>query len=82
MQEEIQRYLLFARQFKPRITQASADYMVEEYKRLRQRDSSGGWTERGVVREGCGQRDSSGGWAERGVVRGTAQVGGQKEVWS
>lgn len=41
-QEDIRRYLLFARQFKPKICKASADYMVEEYKRLRQRDSSGG----------------------------------------
>ena len=40
-QEEIQRYVLFARQFKPRISSASAEYMVEEYKKLRQRDSSG-----------------------------------------
>ncbi len=37
----MRRYLLFARQFKPKIIKASADYMVEEYKRLRQRDSSG-----------------------------------------
>ena len=42
IQEEIQRYVMFARQFKPRISKASADYMVEEYKRLRQRDSTGG----------------------------------------
>ena len=42
MQEEIQRYVMFARQFKPKINKASADYMVEEYKRLRQRDCSGG----------------------------------------
>ena len=34
---------MFARQFKPHISKASADYMVEEYKRLRQRDSTGGW---------------------------------------
>lgn len=32
---------MFARQFKPKINKASADYMVEEYKRLRQRDCSG-----------------------------------------
>ena len=41
LQEEIQRYVMFACQFKPRIREDSADYMVEEYKRLRQRDSSG-----------------------------------------
>ena len=39
LQEEIQRYLMFARQFKPKIREDSAEYMVEEYKRLRQRDS-------------------------------------------
>lgn len=37
----MRQYLQFARKFKPRISKASADYMVEEYKRLRQRDSSG-----------------------------------------
>lgn len=40
-QEEIQRYLLFARLFKPRICKESTEYMVDEYKKLRQRDSSG-----------------------------------------
>ena len=33
--------MLFARQFKPKINNASAEYMVEEYKKLRQRDSTG-----------------------------------------
>ena len=33
---------MFARQFKPKISKASADFMVEEYKKLRQRDCSGG----------------------------------------
>lgn len=32
---------MFARQFKPKISVDSSEYMVEEYKRLRQRDSSG-----------------------------------------
>ncbi len=32
---------MFARQFKPRISPASGEFMVEEYKKLRQRDSSG-----------------------------------------
>ena len=32
---------MFARQFKPKIREDSAEHMVEEYKRLRQRDSSG-----------------------------------------
>ncbi|XP_064644824.1 DNA replication licensing factor MCM6-like [Lineus longissimus] len=39
--DDIQRYLTFARQFKPKITKDSEDYMVEEYKRLRQRDGCG-----------------------------------------
>uniref|UniRef100_A0A8C4NCH2 DNA replication licensing factor MCM6 n=1 Tax=Eptatretus burgeri TaxID=7764 RepID=A0A8C4NCH2_EPTBU len=39
--EEIRRYLLFARQFKPKITKESEDFIVEQYKRLRQRDGSG-----------------------------------------
>lgn len=42
-QDEIQRYVTFARQFKPKINADSSEYMVEEYKRLRQRDSSGQW---------------------------------------
>lgn len=32
---------MFARQFKPKISADSSEYMVEEYKRLRQRDTSG-----------------------------------------
>lgn len=39
--DEIQRYILFARQFKPKINKESSEFMVEEYKRLRQRDCSG-----------------------------------------
>ncbi|XP_063072929.1 DNA replication licensing factor MCM6 [Engraulis encrasicolus] len=39
--DEIRRYLLFARQFKPKISQESQDFIVEQYKRLRQRDGSG-----------------------------------------
>jgi len=39
--EDMQRYIMFARQFKPKISMESKDYMVEEYKRLRQRDSTG-----------------------------------------
>ncbi|XP_041934273.1 DNA replication licensing factor MCM6 [Alosa sapidissima] len=42
--DEIRRYLLFARQFKPKISQESQDFIVEQYKRLRQRDGSGGVT--------------------------------------
>ncbi|KAL5009589.1 hypothetical protein ScPMuIL_011894 [Solemya velum] len=39
--EEIKRYITFARQFKPKINKESQEYMVEEYKRLRQRDGVG-----------------------------------------
>ncbi|XP_046570289.1 LOW QUALITY PROTEIN: zygotic DNA replication licensing factor mcm6-like [Haliotis rubra] len=39
--EEITRYLTFARQFKPKINKESQEYMIEEYKRLRQRDGTG-----------------------------------------
>ncbi|KAL4229140.1 MCM DNA helicase complex subunit mcm6 [Mactra antiquata] len=39
--EDISRYLMFARQFKPKISKEAQDYMVEEYKRLRQRDGTG-----------------------------------------
>ncbi|WAR04641.1 MC6ZB-like protein [Mya arenaria] len=39
--EDITRYLMFAKQFKPRISKESQEYMVEEYKRLRQRDATG-----------------------------------------
>ncbi|XP_071826729.1 DNA replication licensing factor MCM6-like [Apostichopus japonicus] len=38
--EDIQRYLTFARQFQPQITKESEEFMVEEYRHLRQRDSS------------------------------------------
>uniref|UniRef100_A0A087Y949 DNA replication licensing factor MCM6 n=1 Tax=Poecilia formosa TaxID=48698 RepID=A0A087Y949_POEFO len=39
--DEIRRYLLFARQFKPKISSESEEFIVEQYKRLRQRDGSG-----------------------------------------
>ncbi|KAJ8406926.1 hypothetical protein AAFF_G00292020 [Aldrovandia affinis] len=39
--DEIQRYILFARQFQPKITRESEEFVVDQYKRLRQRDSSG-----------------------------------------
>ncbi|XP_033863539.3 DNA replication licensing factor MCM6 [Acipenser ruthenus] len=39
--DEIRRYLLFARQFKPKISKESEEFIVEQYKRLRQRDGSG-----------------------------------------
>ncbi|CAL8278304.1 unnamed protein product [Lota lota] len=40
--DEIRRYLLFARQFKPKISSESEEFIVEQYKHLRQRDTSGG----------------------------------------
>ncbi|XP_063058420.1 MCM6 minichromosome maintenance deficient 6, like [Engraulis encrasicolus] len=40
--DEIQRYILFARQFQPKITSEAQEFLVDQYKRLRQRDSSGG----------------------------------------
>uniref|UniRef100_A0A672KY74 DNA helicase n=1 Tax=Sinocyclocheilus grahami TaxID=75366 RepID=A0A672KY74_SINGR len=39
--EEIQRYILFARQFQPKITSEAQEFMVDQYKRLRQRDGGG-----------------------------------------
>ncbi|XP_013418015.1 zygotic DNA replication licensing factor mcm6-B [Lingula anatina] len=39
--EDISRYITFARQFKPKINKEAQEYMVEEYRRLRQRDGSG-----------------------------------------
>ncbi|XP_041849684.1 DNA replication licensing factor MCM6 [Melanotaenia boesemani] len=39
--DEIRRYLLFARQFKPKISNESEEFIVEQYKRLRQRDGTG-----------------------------------------
>ncbi|XP_075127222.1 maternal DNA replication licensing factor mcm6 isoform X1 [Leptodactylus fuscus] len=39
--EDIQRYLLFARQFQPKITKEAEEFIVEQYRRLRQRDGSG-----------------------------------------
>lgn len=39
--DEIQRYLTFARLFKPTINKDSQDFIVEQYKALRQRDATG-----------------------------------------
>ncbi|XP_076354711.1 minichromosome maintenance 6 isoform X1 [Tachypleus tridentatus] len=39
--EEIQRYMTFARQFKPKINKDSEEYLVEQYRHLRQRDTAG-----------------------------------------
>ncbi|KAK7488184.1 hypothetical protein BaRGS_00020626 [Batillaria attramentaria] len=39
--EDISRYITFARQFKPKINKEAQDYMIDEYKHLRQRDCSG-----------------------------------------
>ncbi|MCL4141832.1 UNVERIFIED_CONTAM: hypothetical protein GTU68_011041, partial [Idotea baltica] len=40
--EEIQRYIMFARQFKPKVNKEAGEYLVEQYRSLRQRESSGG----------------------------------------
>ncbi|KAK3879373.1 hypothetical protein Pcinc_016051 [Petrolisthes cinctipes] len=39
--EEIQRYIMFARQFKPKLNKEASEYLVEQYRTLRQRDCSG-----------------------------------------
>ncbi|XP_065132772.1 MCM6 minichromosome maintenance deficient 6, like [Paramisgurnus dabryanus] len=39
--EEVQRYILFARQFQPKITPEAQEFIVDQYKRLRQRDGGG-----------------------------------------
>ena len=36
-QDDMRRYIAFSRKFKPKITTESQSFMVEEYKRLRQR---------------------------------------------
>lgn len=38
--DEVQRYITFARQFKPTINKDAQDFIVEQYKHLRERDSS------------------------------------------
>ncbi len=40
--EDVRRYLGFARLFKPKITIEAMDFLVEQYRHLRQRDSGGG----------------------------------------
>lgn len=40
--KDIARYIGFSRSFKPKITEESMDYLVDQYKHLRQRDSGGG----------------------------------------
>ncbi|GFG33417.1 hypothetical protein Cfor_10011 [Coptotermes formosanus] len=40
--EEVLRYITFARQFKPLISEEAANLLVEQYTHLRQRDSMGG----------------------------------------
>ncbi|XP_049797982.1 DNA replication licensing factor Mcm6 [Schistocerca nitens] len=41
-QEDVIRYILFARQFKPFISDVAGELMVENYVKLRQRDGTGG----------------------------------------
>merc|ERR1719167_2151675 len=39
---DISRYIGFARLFKPKVTQEAMEYLVSQYKQLRQRDTGGG----------------------------------------
>jgi len=39
--QEIQRYIMFARQFKPKINKEASEYLVEQYRSLRSRDCTG-----------------------------------------
>jgi DNA replication licensing factor MCM6 len=36
------RYINFARLFKPKLTEEAAEFLVDQYKHLRQRDTGGG----------------------------------------
>merc|ERR1719495_3014806 len=40
-EEEVSRYLQFARMFKPKVEMEAQELLVQQYKHLRQRDSSG-----------------------------------------
>merc|ERR1712241_1136505 len=40
---DIARYISFARLFKPKVTEESMDFLVEQYRHLRQRDTGGGF---------------------------------------
>jgi len=40
---DISRYISFARLFKPKVTEESMDFLVEQYRHLRQRDTGGGF---------------------------------------
>ncbi|XP_014668098.1 PREDICTED: zygotic DNA replication licensing factor mcm6-B-like [Priapulus caudatus] len=39
--DDIQRYIMFARQFKPKISKDSEEFLVDQYRHLRQRDGGG-----------------------------------------
>merc|ERR1719369_942618 len=41
--DDIARYISFARLFKPKVTEESVDFLVEQYRHLRQRDTGGGF---------------------------------------
>jgi len=41
--DDISRYISFARLFKPKVTEESMDFLVEQYRHLRQRDTGGGF---------------------------------------
>ena len=40
---DISRYISFARLFKPKVTEESMDFLVDQYRHLRQRDTGGGF---------------------------------------
>merc|ERR1711881_714682 len=41
--DDIARYISFARLFKPKVTEESMDFLVDQYRHLRQRDTGGGF---------------------------------------
>ena len=41
--DDISRYISFARLFKPKVTEESMDFLVDQYRKLRQRDTGGGF---------------------------------------
>ena len=40
--EDVARYVMFARSFKPKLSEEAMEFLVEQYRSLRQRDTGGG----------------------------------------
>ena len=40
--EDVARYIMFARSFKPKLSEEAMEFLVEQYRSLRQRDTGGG----------------------------------------